>query len=386
MKKKILLTIGFIAILSLLFRVFPAQAETLVNVYNLQPDFSAIGGGGVYSAYYGPPAHDPVSPGSTAIFDGREAGIIKAGQGPNPGPANWDEGLFAFKPTVTINEFASDTLTYDVETEAGVNPVWMTIEIDTGVLDDRSDNTTYQFVPPTNPAGWNIFNAGDGLWQKWNNNEGDTTGNPLISLGDVAAAHAGLNVIRTYLRLGMGDTYYNGGTGTTAWVDKASLGGVIYDFAVNPFAVPAECTTGTYGPPIVGTSGSDNINGTSGDDLIFAMGGSDRVDGKGGDDCIVGGDGSDSLKGANGLDVILGGDGSDSIDGGNQNDKLFGQGNSDSIRGGNGADELSGGDGSDSLRGEGGADILDGGLGSDSANGGANIDTCTAEAENQCEL
>ena len=32
----------------------------------------------------------------------------------------------------------------------------MTIEIDTGVAGDRSDNTTYQHVPTSNPAGWHI--------------------------------------------------------------------------------------------------------------------------------------------------------------------------------------------------------------------------------------
>ncbi len=37
------------------------------------------GGGGVFSAYIGPPDYGYVSPGSTALYDGREAGIIKAG-------------------------------------------------------------------------------------------------------------------------------------------------------------------------------------------------------------------------------------------------------------------------------------------------------------------
>ena len=145
-------------------------------VCNLQPDFAATGGGGVYSAYYGPPAYTPVSPGTTAVYDGRQAGIIKAGLTIDPVDLIFeDEGLFAFKPTGTIDAFAAGTLTYDVENQAGVNPVWMTIEIDTGTVGDRSDNTTYQFVPPSNPAGWNTFNAGAGLWQKWNNNAGDTT-------------------------------------------------------------------------------------------------------------------------------------------------------------------------------------------------------------------
>lgn len=381
--KKISIGSLFVLLLTM-FVAFPARAESIVFVYNLQPDWAAIGGGGVYSAYYGPPSYLPVSPGETAVYDGREAGIIKAGQGTNPGPGNWDEGLFAFKPTVTIDDFAVGTLSYDVQTQAGVNPVWMTIEIDTGVADDRNDNTTYQFVPNTNPAGWNTFNAGAGLWQKWNNNEGDVTGNPLISLSDISTEHTGLNVVRAYLRLGMGDTYYNGGTGTTAWVDKATIGGVTFDFV--SFAVPSACSDiEGLGAPIIGTGASEKIIGTSGNDLIFALGGSDKVEGMGGNDCIVGGDGSDKLIGGNGSDVILAGNGHDSLEGGNGNDNLFGEDGSDSLNGGDGQDNLSGGNGSDSLKGDNNNDTLDGGNGSDSAKGGNGTDTCTAESIKQCE-
>jgi len=204
----------------------------IITIVVLQPDYAAPGAGGVYSAYYGPPDHNPASPGTTTTYDGRGAGIIKAGQGANPGSSNWDEGLFAFKPTVTINDFASGTVTYDVENQVGVNPVWMTIEIDTGTLLDRTDNTTYQFVPTTNPAGWHTVDARAGQWQKWNNGAGDVTGNPLMSLSDITATHTGLNVVRAYLRLGMGDSYYNGGTGTIAWVDQATFGGETYDFSI----------------------------------------------------------------------------------------------------------------------------------------------------------
>ncbi len=210
---------------------------------NLQPSWTAIGGGGVFSAYIGPPSYGYVSPGATALYSGREAGIIRAGY---VTATPWDEGLFAFRPTVTIDAFAAGPVTYDVVNQAGVNPVWMTIEIDTGVVGDRSDNTTYQHVPTTNPAGWHTVDAAAGLWQKWNDNQGDVTGNPLISLSAVAAAHPGLDVVRAYLRLGQGLSYYNGGTNTVAWVDKATLGGVTYDFVV------AGGTAGTGTNPALG--------------------------------------------------------------------------------------------------------------------------------------
>ena len=211
-------------------------ADTIVLVDNLQPSWTAPGGKGVYSAYYGPPYYTagPVSPGITALYDGREAGIIKAGLTVDPISGIYkDEGLFGFVPNITIDSFAAGTLSYDVQNQYGENPVWMTTEIDTGVVGDRTDNTKYQFVPTTNPAGWHTVNAAAGLWQKWNDNQGDVTGNPLISLSAVAAAHTGCNVIRTYLRLGMGDSYHGiAGLGTVAWVDKATIGTVTYDFVV----------------------------------------------------------------------------------------------------------------------------------------------------------
>jgi hypothetical protein len=226
---------GLITILALLIVAMPMQNAygSDVFVYKLDPSWTAPGGGGVFSAYIGPPAYGYVSPGATALYDGREAGIIKAGLVEPPGnPDSWDDGIFGFKPTVTIDAFAAGPLTYDVVNQHGENPVWITIEIDTGVPGDRGDNTVYQFVPTTNPAGWHTVDAAAGQWQKWADNMGTVTG-PLMTLSQVAAAHSGLNVVRAYLRLGMGDSYYGtAGLGTVAWVDKATLGGVTYDFVV----------------------------------------------------------------------------------------------------------------------------------------------------------
>jgi hypothetical protein len=229
-------------VVGLLFAAAPtgqalAQTPTTIEVGVLEPSWDAVGGGGVWSQYLGPNASDvAVSPGVTAIYTGREAGIIKAGQALG---TYWDEGLFAFKPSTTINNLMT-SLSYDVITQVGVNPVWMTIEIDTGNVGDRIDNTTYQHVPTTNPAGWHTVDATAGLWQKWNNAEGDTTGNSLITSAELVTANTGLNVVRAYLRLGQGDSYYNGGTGTVAWVDKAIIGTVTYDFVVFPTVVVNE--------------------------------------------------------------------------------------------------------------------------------------------------
>lgn len=170
--------------------------------------------------------------------------------------------------------------------------------------------------------------------------------------------------------------------------------------------IPAACHTMAidFAHPIMGTSKSEKINGTNGNDLILALEGSDVVDGKNGDDCIIGGEGSDSLKGNNGKDVLLGDSGSDSLDGGNNEDMLFGGNGSDKLTGGNNNDELYGEQGSDSLKGENGDDKLFGGTGSDaldggngndilngqdgidSANGQNGTDSCTAESKKNCEL
>jgi hypothetical protein len=211
------------------------------------------------------------------LFEEREAGIIKAGLTPDPDDGHyWDDGLFGFVPAITVDAFAAGTLTYDVQNETGTNPVWMSIEIDTGVVGDRTDNTKYQCVPTAYGAGWNTVDAAAGQWQKWNDNEGNTTGNPLISLSDVAAAHTGCTVIRTYLRLGMGDSYnVSPGVGTVAWVDKATVGGVTYDFVVPEYWHVAktglDTNEGTLASPFLTIQKA--IDSASADDTIHVAAG-----------------------------------------------------------------------------------------------------------------
>jgi len=220
-------------ILTFAVMILLVSCVSAISITNLQPSWDASGGGGVFSAYVGPPAYGYVAPGINTNYDGREAGIIKAGLTADPVDGlYWDEGLFGFKPTLTINELAAGTLSYIFINEEGTNPVWMTIEIDTGTEGDRDDNTAYQFVPTSNPISWHTTNAAAGMWQKWNDDMGDVTGNPLISLSQVATENDGLDVVRVYLRLGMGDSYHGTGSGTIAWVDKVTIGSIVYDFIV----------------------------------------------------------------------------------------------------------------------------------------------------------
>ncbi len=206
----------------------PAFAADDVLVSILYPSWEAIGGGGVYSAYYGPLIGDlAVSPGVTTVYDGRESGIIKAGLAFDPSDGiYWDQGLFAFKvPNVDISAFAGQTLSYVVQNETGTNPVWVRIRLTNG--------TQYQFVPTTNPTSWHTVDAATEQWQLMDG-DGNATG-PLMTLSEVATANLGVKVDRVYLTLGMGNSYnVEPGVGTVAWVDKVTIGGVTYDFVVAP--------------------------------------------------------------------------------------------------------------------------------------------------------
>ena len=95
--------------------------------------------------------------------------------------------------------------------------------------------------------------------------------------------------------------------------------------------------------------------------------------------------GSGNIDGSNGDDVILGSDGADMINGGNGDDIICGGGGDDTINGGSGEDTLYGGDGNDVLNGEKGDDTLFGEAGTDQADGGKSDDACSAETTVNCE-
>jgi Ca2+-binding RTX toxin-like protein len=91
------------------------------------------------------------------------------------------------------------------------------------------------------------------------------------------------------------------------------------------------------------STGADNLTGTSGDDVIYAL------DSFGS---------SDTISVAYGNDTVFGQNGSDQISGGDGNDRLNGNAGTDTIAGGNGDDRLNGGAGLDRLTGNGGADTF----------------------------
>ena len=139
----------------------------------------------------------------------------------------------------------------------------------------------------------------------------------------------------------------------------------------------------------IGGSGSDQINGNSAANRIFAGLGNDTVDGGGGDDylrgdagddSIIGGAGFDDINGNQGDDTLRGGDGPDWVVGGQGNDMLYGDAGDDIVYGNLGNDTLDGGDGRDLVRGGQGDDSIAGGAGDDWMSGDRGNDTISGGA------
>ena len=114
-----------------------------------------------------------------------------------------------------------------------------------------------------------------------------------------------------------------------------------------------------------GTSGNDNVFGTSGVDWLSGGGGDDYLSGRAGNDYLFGGAGDDNLDGGDGDDYLYGGAGDDDLRGDDGDDYLYGGAGNDKLRGGDGNDYLYGGAGNDILRGASGNDYLSGGSGND---------------------
>lgn len=161
---------------------------------------------------------------------------------------------------------------------------------------------------------------------------------------------------------------------------------------------------------IVGTEGDDRLFGTTGGDVIAALGGrfdtvrgwpeesgtvptlpdeADYICGSRGEDWLFSGYGRDHMSGGSNHDELSGGNGNDVLEGGAQYDYIRGEGGHDRLfGGGNGQvgccpgtfDVLSGGNGDD---------YLDGGVGGDRMGGGSGFDTCVVDEEDpapgQCE-
>jgi Ca2+-binding RTX toxin-like protein len=163
------------------------------------------------------------------------------------------------------------------------------------------------------------------------------------------------------------------------------------------------------------SDGYDYINGTHGNNVIFAYGGDDNIYAHGGDDVIKGGGGDDEITGGVGADYIFGDAGVDTasylgsaggvwvdlasgqgffneaqgdvlngienLKGSQYDDMLIGDDGANFLRGFNGNDILKGGGGDDYLRGDWGDDMLQGGAGADYLWGNFGSDTLYGGAD-----
>jgi Ca2+-binding RTX toxin-like protein len=133
---------------------------------------------------------------------------------------------------------------------------------------------------------------------------------------------------------------------------------------------------------IVGSQGSDEIQGTDGRDVVLALGGNDKVKTGRGKDLVCGGNGDDKVKGGKGADELHGDDGDDKAKGGKGADELQGQNGKDKLKGRKGKDTLKGKNGRDKLKGNKGRDLLKGGKGKDKLKGGKGRDTLKGGKKN----
>jgi dipeptidyl aminopeptidase/acylaminoacyl peptidase len=101
--------------------------------------------------------------------------------------------------------------------------------------------------------------------------------------------------------------------------------------------------TGTEGNDVIcGSSGRDFIAALGGDDVIYPGGGDDDVAAGSGNDIVFGDHGNDRISGARGNDTLFGDQGSDQISAGAGNDIASGSEANDQVVGGDGADECYG--------------------------------------------
>lgn len=234
----------------------------------------------------------------------------------------------------------------------------------------------------------------------------------------------GLGIDRLNGGGGSGDQLIETSNASLIVLTKTTLSGVGSDTVVG---FEGAILTGGAGDNTIDASaftGTTNLTGGGGDDVLLAGTGLSTLDGGAGNDTLTGGKSNDLLLGGDDSDLILetgngsitaaiglagtqllgggvfgtdtytnieavrliGGTGANRFDlslfsaavtlsGGGGNDVLIGTPFDDSLIGGEGGDSLVGNSGRDTLTGEGGNDTLKGGLGVDLLSGGSGNDT-----------
>jgi Ca2+-binding RTX toxin-like protein len=124
-----------------------------------------------------------------------------------------------------------------------------------------------------------------------------------------------------------------------------------------------------------GSIGNDYLNAGDGNDLVRCGDGDDTAYAGTGNDQVDGMNGSDYLDAGDGNDAVLGGVGNDTACGGAGDDRIDAQAGADWVYAGDGNDTVKGGDDNDNLFGNYGNDAVYGGAGDDGLYGGDGNDT-----------
>ncbi len=213
----------------------------------------------------------------------------------------------------------------------------------------------------------------------------------LDTLGDFSAGVSLLDADGNVVAENLAPSFLAGGESVASELEfLAEEGGTFFISVANSEGIfnLGEGEEGSYFLDVNVTGGTQNLNGTSDDDLLIGTDQADEISGFNGNDeifggqradIINGGNGADTLNGDNGADIINGGDGRDTIFGGSGADTLNGDRSADTINGGSGADTINGGNGADTLIGDRGADTINGGDGMDTIYGGIGADTLNGD-------
>lgn len=184
---------------------------------------------------------------------------------------------------------------------------------------------------------------------------------PVYLDDDFISGEAGNDIIVG----GIGADDITGGSGTdlVSYSDRTAAVSVSLDDVANDGAFNTSTWQSTEFDNV--RSDVENLQGGSGNDLIFGSAVANTLFGEGGNDSLYGFGGSDILEGSIGNDYLVSGDGNDAARGGDGDDTIYAGTGDDLLDGMAGNDYLDAGDGTD---------VVVGGVGNDTTYGGAGDD------------
>jgi Ca2+-binding RTX toxin-like protein len=342
------------------------------------------------------------------------------------------EGLEVLLPTYVQNESGQWIQQYDTNGKRLMDSFSyegeqydMTYDTDVGgyVVTNSSGAAVYQFIEDTTRDGWRFLvrdGQGNPLYsvpagEDFSDeivNSGTLDGDIYLGLGSDSVTNSGTITGDVYLQEGhdyfdshasggiagridagsgndtivgtSGSDRIDGGAGGADRVDyRWSTAGVDVNLAARTasggYAQGDQLTRVEY---LTGSDFADRLDGTAQANALAGRGGNDSIAGGAGNDTLDGDAGADKLFGDDGDDIVRGGDGHDIVAGGSGNDIMYASGNgNDTVRGDAGNDIIGGGDGNDLLIGDGtDASFFDTGslgaaAGSDTIYGGTGNDT-----------